>query len=408
MSTTLVNHARRGGLLLRIVFVAASQSQALLAMAAIVTLLLAAWGCAHAGGGSHTAWPHAFYVPVMLAAVRFSWIGAALAAVAAGVLAGPFLPADVSLGTVQPTQGWLMRLVAFTVIGSFVATLMRHRAAPASAALQDSLLSARLIRAIQLGHIEVHYQPIYDVSEGRVSGVEALARWHDPRRGGLSPAQFVPAAERTGAIAALDGYVLRVATAQAERWGRELPHPLTVSVNVSATHFAGPDLLDDVGRVLDRTGLPAQRLQLEITESALLDDVAAAARQIGRLRDLGVKVAIDDFGVGQASLSYLDQFRVDTIKLDRSLISESGHRTRDPRLLTGIVDLLDRLGLTIVAEGIESAEQCAALHGAGVGYGQGFHFARPAPATEIHGLLVRATERAGGALRTGDHRAHGE
>lgn len=366
MSTMLVDHARRGGLLLRVVFVAAGQGQVLLAMAAVVVLLLAAWGCCYAGGGSHTAWPHAFYLPVILAAVRFSWRGAALAAVAAGVLAGPFLPADTSLGNVQPTPGWLMRLVAFTVIGLFVAALMRHRTAPASAALQDSLLSARLVRAVQQGHIEVYYQPIYDVSQGQVSGVEALARWHDPRRGQLSPADFIPAAERTGAIAALDGHVLRVAAAQAQRWGQKLQRPLTISVNV---------------------------------------DMAAAARQIGRLRDLGVKVAIDDFGVGQASLSYLDQFRVDTIKLDRSLISDSGRRARDPRLLAGIVDLLDRLGLAMVAEGIENAQQCAVLHAAGVGYGQGYHFARPAPAAEIADLLSRTTQHAGGVTHAGGHGA---
>lgn len=402
---SLVGHARRGGLLLRVAFLASSQARALLALGAVTTLMLACWGCSYAGGGSHTPWPHAFYAPVILAAVRFSWAGAAAAGMAAGLLAGPLLPASTTLHTSQPTDQWLLRLAAYTAIGLFVAALTRNRTAPASAALQDSLISSRLIAAVQRGHIEVHYQPIYDVNQRRVTGVEALARWNDPRRGQLGPAQFVPAAERTGAITALDRYVLRVAATQAREWAQTLQRPLTISVNVSATHFTDPALLDDVRQVLAKTGLPPRLLQLEITESALLGDMAAAARQVARLRDLGVKVAIDDFGTGQASLSYLDQFAVDTIKLDRSLLTETGPQPRNPQLLAGIVDLVDRLGLALVAEGIETEIQCALMHTAGVGYAQGFHFARPAPAGQVLRVLRQSTAHAEGLVHVGDHSA---
>lgn len=389
MSTTLAQSARRGGFVVRIVFVAYTGAGALLGVAATVLGLVAAWWLSYAAGGSRTPAPHLFYVPIILAAVRFPWPAAVVTAVAAGLLAGPALPADAASAAAQPLEGWLLRTLAFTVIGIFVASLMRGRREPLQAGVQDSLTSARLIRAVQRHQIEVFYQPLFRLEDMQVIGFEALARWADPRRGPSAhrmPGEFIPAAERTGAIAVLDGYVLRTATAQARRWGTELG-PVKVSVNVSATRFKQPDLADDVARALARCGLAPQALQIEVTESALIEDLPAAVQQVNQLRRLGVRVAIDDFGAGHASLGYLDHFEVDTVKLDRSFVLRATTHPRARRLLTGATRLLSDLGVDVVAEGVETAEQAALLREAGVQCGQGFHLARPMPTAEMERLL---------------------
>lgn len=387
MSTTLAQHARRGGLVVQLLFVAYTQAGVMLSAGAAVLLLVVAWVLCQVGGGSSTPWPHAFYAAIILAAVRFSWAGAALAAVAAGLLAGPLLPVDISTQRPQALEAWLFRLLAFLLIGLFVAALMRRRAEDRARAPHDSLLSVRLIRAIQREHVHVHYQPIYDLHTGSIAGLEALARWQDPTHGPIAPGEFIPAAERTGAVAVLDGYVLRAAAAQARQWQALTGRALTMSVNVSAARFTDPALLDETQRILGRSGLQPSTLQLEVTESALIGDIPAAARQIDRLRSLGVRVAIDDFGTGQASLSYLDQFHVDTVKLDRSLISRSSG-PRGAQLLEGVADLMGRLGVDVVAEGIEEAAHTALLREAGVGFGQGYHLGRPLAADRIPALLA--------------------
>lgn len=388
MSDVFVAGAERSSLALQVMFVRYARTSTVLALIAIVAGLFTAWGASYVTGGSRTAVPHLFYLPVILAAVRFSWRGALTASVTAGLLAGPVLPADVATGAEQPFEGWALRLVIFTLVALLVSWLLRGRTESISSSLQDSLVSSRLVRAVHRGEVEVYYQPILDMGSGRFVGLEALSRWNDPRRGPLSPDDFIARAERTGAIAVLDQYVLSHALRQARRWSQRVG-PVQMSVNLSATRFADDDLVTSVGAALADAGLPAHYLQLEITESAIIGDVEAASVQIAALRRLGVRVAIDDFGAGQCSLAYFNQFEVDTVKIDRGLVSQIGEAPQTERLLSGLVRMFHALGLNIVAEGIEKADQYVHLQSLGCDLAQGFFVGRPAPAKDIEELLRR-------------------
>jgi diguanylate cyclase len=388
VKSRMSSHARRGGVALQFLFVAATRLGTLLAVVSIVAALAAAWAATYAAGGSHTAMPHLFYVPVILGAVRFSWSGGALAAVVAGLLVGPAMPADVAAGTPQPLQGWLLRLVMFLGIGLFVAWVLRDRSDSIGRSFHDTLVTSRLLQALQRGHVEVHYQPIFNMENRRIVGVEALARWTDPRRGIVIPGEFIPAAERIGAIAELDRFVLEQTVQQVGAWSAEFG-PITASVNVSANRFAHDDLCREVHEVLARSGLPAEHLQLELTESAFIQDMETSRAQIARLRRAGVKVAIDDFGAGQASLSYLTTFTVDTVKIDRSLVERVAEEPRTARLVAGMIQLFEAIELRTVAEGVETAEQYVHLESAGCRLAQGYYTGRPVPADQMSQILAR-------------------
>lgn len=267
---------------------------------------------------------------------------------------------------------------------------------PISAAFNDTATSSRLLQAIRRGEVEVYYQPILDLAEGRIVAVEALARWNHPRWGLVNPEEFIPQAERTGAISQLDRFVLGEATRQVKAWTTHAGG-LGVSVNVSATRFSELDLTAHVAGVLAATGLRADALQLEVTESAIIDDVTAASRQIEQLRSLGVRIAIDDFGAGQSSLSYLNAFVVDTIKVDRGLVAEIARQPRTDRLVSGMIQMFRALDLTIVAEGVENAEQYEYLQSARCHQAQGFLIGRPVSATET-GKLLSARRSPAGAI----------
>ncbi|HET7388175.1 MAG TPA: EAL domain-containing protein [Nocardioidaceae bacterium] len=385
--------ANRSGLGLQYIFVGLTRLGATVAMGSVLVGLGVAWLASYIAGGSHTALPHLFYVPIVLAAVRFSWAGAVGSAVGAGVLAGPLLPADVAAGSDQPLGGWLLRLVIFVGIGLFVAWLARDSSESIPRAFQDAVLSGRLLQGIERGEVHVVYQPIVDMKTGRITAVEALARWTQPRHGEVSPGEFIPVAERTGAVAALDRFVLKEAVNQVQCWSTPSA-PLKVSVNVSATRFAQDDLVENVEAALTRSGLPGGQLQLEITESALIHDVSSAAAQIARVRALGVRVAVDDFGAGHASLSYLDSFAIDTVKIDRSLTSRVVAEPRTARLVSGIIHLFASIDLEVVGEGIETAEDYVHMQSLGCLLGQGFYIGRPVPAEEMADKVLQSAERA--------------
>lgn len=388
VKSRVVSHARRGGVALQFLFVSCTRLSTVLAVVWIVAGLVAAWALTYTAGGSHTAMPHLFYVPVILGAVRFSWTGGALAAVAAGLLVGPAMPANVAAGTAQPLQGWLLRLLIFLGIALFVAWVLRERSESIGRSFHDTLTVSRLLQALQRGHVEVHYQPIFSMDERKIVAVEALSRWTDPKRGSISPAEFIPAAERIGAIVALDRFVMERAARQVRAWSAEFG-PLTASVNVSANRFAHDDLCAEVEAVLDRTGLPAGQLQLELTESAFIHDMEETRARIARLRRTGVKVAIDDFGAGQASLSYLTTFTVDTVKIDRSLVERVAEEPRTARLVAGMIQLFGAIELATVAEGVETAEQYVHLQSAGCRFAQGYYAGRPVPAEQMTEMLAR-------------------
>ncbi|AHG87841.1 diguanylate cyclase [Gemmatirosa kalamazoonensis] len=264
------------------------------------------------------------------------------------------------------------------------------------AAVVDRMeLEGDLRRAVadDCAEMRVHYQPIVELADGKVAGLEALVRWQHPRRGLVQPTVFIPAAESTGLIVPLGRWVLREACAQAARWqaarhaADPLAPPLTITVNLSARQLQDPSLADDVRAALDDAGLPPHALVLEITESVIIAEPSAALATLAAVKALGVRLAIDDFGTGYSSLGYLQQFPVDVLKIDKAFVD--GVTRGGPRaaLTRTIVALGDSLALHCVAEGIEDELQRRHLQALGCGYGQGFLFARPLPADEIEAMI---------------------
>jgi diguanylate cyclase (GGDEF)-like protein len=255
-------------------------------------------------------------------------------------------------------------------------------------AVERLRVEADLRAALERGELSVHYQPIVELDGGGVIEMEALARWAHPTRGMVSPACFIPIAEETGLIVPLGRFVLREACARAAVWARRCgvgaagAAPVGVSVNLSARQLDDPHLVADVRDALDAAGLPAPCLTLEITESALTHDAALAQARLEALGALGVRLAVDDFGTGYASLNHLQRFPIDVLKVDRSFVDRVARQEQDAALVRAVIALGQALRLRVVAEGIEQPDQRAALSALGCRYGQGYLYARPLPAAE--------------------------
>jgi diguanylate cyclase (GGDEF)-like protein/PAS domain S-box-containing protein len=253
-------------------------------------------------------------------------------------------------------------------------------------------LEADLRRALEADELELHYQPTIELTTGTVIGFEALVRWRHPSRGLVPPADFIPLAEATGLIRPIGLWVLREACRQAAVWDADdAVRQLTMSVNVSGRQFDRTDLPATVAAVLAETGLPADRLCLEMTESVLMNDTEENLDLLVRLKNIGVRLAIDDFGTGYSSLSYLRRFPVDTLKIDRSFVERLSEQSDDATLARTIVQLGQSLGLSTVAEGIEQYNQFLALRRMGCELGQGYYFDRPLPAPAATRLLAETT-----------------
>ena len=238
-----------------------------------------------------------------------------------------------------------------------------------------------LRRAVEMGEIEVYYQPELSLDTGMMVGAEALARWHHPVAGLLEAGAFIELAEESGLILDLGAWVLAEACRQAGVWHRARPDfQLTIRVNLSARQIAQPDLVAMVVRALEGGGIEPSSLCLEITETALMADPAAGLKVLQDLRSLGVRLAIDDFGTGYSSLSYLKRFPVDVLKIDRSFVDGLGDDPEDTAIVTAIISLARALGLRVVAEGVETRRQLVELRRLGCDRAQGFMFARPRPA----------------------------
>ncbi|WP_433826534.1 putative bifunctional diguanylate cyclase/phosphodiesterase [Actinoplanes sp. CA-015351] len=249
-------------------------------------------------------------------------------------------------------------------------------------------LESDLRGALERGELRLHYQPTVDLVTHEVVGFEALARWPHPTRGMINPLDFIPIAEATGLIVPLGRWVLHEACRQAMEWSNAAGRPLKMSVNVSVRQFDQADLAETVAAVLAETGMPADCLCLEMTESVLMTDTEANLEQLVRLKALGLTLAIDDFGTGYSSLAYLRRFPVDTLKIDRSFVERLGILDDDTALTDTIVRLGKSLGMATVAEGIEEFGQLAALREMGCGFAQGYYFSRPVPASEAGRLFM--------------------
>jgi diguanylate cyclase (GGDEF)-like protein/PAS domain S-box-containing protein len=253
-------------------------------------------------------------------------------------------------------------------------------------------LETDLRRAIERNEFRLYYQPMVSLATGRIAGFEGLVRWQHPQRGLIGPAAFVPIAEETGLIIPIGRWVLGEACRQMRQWQERFPgmHDLTISVNLSGKQFAQARLVEDVNRALTESGVAPGRLRLEITESAVMENAPSAMAMIDQLRALNVKIDIDDFGTGYSSLSYLQRFSLDTLKIDRSFVSNIGSdRGENAEIVRTIVTLAHHLGMDAVAEGVETPEQLQTLRELGCGSVQGFLFAEPVSEEEADRLLEK-------------------
>ncbi|HWF73179.1 MAG TPA: GGDEF domain-containing protein [Solirubrobacteraceae bacterium] len=257
-------------------------------------------------------------------------------------------------------------------------------------------LSRSLRGALERGEFFLEYQPIVDTVDGRLTGVEALMRWRHPSRGTVSPAVFIPFAEQSGQIIEMGQWALEQAWTDQHAWKRHCSPDVTVSVNVSAHQLMSAGFAYSVAALLDTAHVDPALLTLEMTESFLVRDHERALMVLAELKDLGVKLALDDFGTGYSSLSHLTGLPIHTVKIDPAFIANLGVDSSSHSIVNAIIDLAHDLGMTVVSEGVETAEQRDELLGLGCDACQGFYFARPAPVASLEALLEEQAVRGGG------------
>ncbi|MDX6537402.1 MAG: hypothetical protein QOD37_1743, partial [Gaiellales bacterium] len=254
-------------------------------------------------------------------------------------------------------------------------------------------LETALRRAVEVGELETYYQPLVSVATGACIGSEALVRWNHPDRGLLPPSQFIALAEETELILPIGRFVLEQACWRARSWRDQFGIPLSMSVNLSPRQFLQPRLVDEVAEILEVTGVDPNQICLEITESLAMSDVDWVTNVLLGLKGLGVRVAIDDFGTGYSSLSYLKRFPVDVVKIDRSFIDGMDSSAVDAAIVAAVIGLADAVGMTTVAEGVETREQFERLRVLGCKTVQGYYMAKPMTASAMEALLWAQTEQ---------------
>ena len=249
-------------------------------------------------------------------------------------------------------------------------------------------LEGSLRQAIRDNELFLVYQPQVDTGTGKMVGLEALIRWRHPQEGLIMPGRFLPVAEETGLVIAMGDWVLFEACAQIRRWKTQFGLDIPIAVNVSGAQFRDGQLPNKVARALDANGLAGPELEIEVTEGTLIEDVAAAAATLAALKERGVLIALDDFGTGYSSLSYLHRFPIDKLKIDRSFILDLSTGESNASVPRAIVGLGRSLGLSVIAEGVETEHQLQLLRDLSCQTYQGFLFSRPVPPDQIEPLLA--------------------
>jgi diguanylate cyclase (GGDEF)-like protein/PAS domain S-box-containing protein len=254
-------------------------------------------------------------------------------------------------------------------------------------AVERQSIEGNLRFALERNEFVMHYQPKIDLKTGGITGVEALVRWQHPERGLVGPLQFISVAEDCGLMLPIGKWVLRESCRQAKAWQDAGLPPIEMAVNVSSVEFRNDQFLESVSTILKETGLEPRYLELELTESVLMQHAEFSVPVLQKLRTMGVRLAIDDFGTGYSSLSYLRQFPIDTLKVDQSFIHEINEDTDEATIISAVINMGCRLKHRVIAEGVETAEQLAFLRAHGCDEGQGYYFSRPMPPRETAKLL---------------------
>jgi EAL domain-containing protein (putative c-di-GMP-specific phosphodiesterase class I) len=245
-------------------------------------------------------------------------------------------------------------------------------------------LGSDLAFALDRGELTVYYQPIFDIASGTILRLEALARWHHPRRGMVPPSVFIPLAEESGTIVPLGEWAIRAACAQLYAWrGAGALSDVTMSVNVSGRQFRRPEVVETLQRIARQEAVDPRRLAVEITESVIMDDVGASAAKLAQLRDLGIQIHVDDFGTGYSSLSYLHRFPITAVKIDRSFVAGLPTHAESEEVIKAIVSIAESLGFDVIAEGVEGEGHAARLQALRCRLAQGFHLSRPMDAEAL-------------------------
>lgn len=291
----------------------------------------------------------------------------------------------LALTLVSAPAGAIVAFVVAAQIGT------RH-AASAEVGMRRLRRALAVHRAMRRGEIVMHYQPKVSLATGDIVGAEALARWAHPRRGLLSPAEWIDATELPILEWRFLRHTLDATLAQARAWHADGEHPIPVCVNVTPRCFADRRFLSELRTALDRAGATGEELQIELTEAAL-DLSASAIETAGRLEEMGVGLALDDFGVGHSSMSRVARLPMTELKIDRQFVSRQGESPRDAAIVRAAVGLADELGVEVTAEGIETFEQARALSDSGCHVAQGFYFAAALPATEFEAWIGSWAER---------------
>ncbi|HEX6157924.1 MAG TPA: EAL domain-containing protein, partial [Burkholderiales bacterium] len=248
-------------------------------------------------------------------------------------------------------------------------------------------LESGLRRALERDELSLHYQPKVNIASGQISGMEALLRWQHPELGPVAPGRFIPIAEETGLIVPIGAWVLKTACAQNRAWQKSGVRRFPVAVNLSPRQFAADNLLDDIRSALDESGLAAQDLEVEITESMVMNNPDQAIDVLRQVKALGVSVAIDDFGIGYSSLAYLKRFPIDTVKVDRSFVEDIPADENSMAIAQAVIAMAHNLRLKVVAEGVESEGQLSFLRGEGCDDIQGYYFCEARAAGSIAGMM---------------------